>query len=108
VKPILVSFEPFEVNSISVPSIRMTVDAADAPARVSVVFVPGYGGNKEEILGFCARAAALGMDACAIDLRGHGENQEPYDGRVMDDLNAIIRVLRKKSRVVGHSLGRMV
>ncbi|WP_019177130.1 alpha/beta hydrolase [Methanomassiliicoccus luminyensis] len=67
----------------------------------------GYGGSKEEQLGLAWRIAEAGLVACAIDLRGHGQNPMPLDENVMGDMEAAIRYLRKYGKVaaVGHSIG---
>ena len=44
---------------------------------------------------------------CAIDLRGHGENDRPLDGDVLREVEAVVAPMRRFGKVVavGHSLG---
>lgn len=67
----------------------------------------GYGGSKEQMMGLAARLAEAGVAALCFDLRGHGENPAFLDERMVDDLEAAIRFLRRFGRVaaIGHSLG---
>ncbi len=79
----------------------------DGPPMGAGVFVHGYGGCKEEQLGLAWRAAEIGIVACAIDLRGHGESKLPLDGHVLDDVEAAVVYCRQYGIVtaIGHSLG---
>ena len=67
----------------------------------------GYGGSKEQMLGLGARLAEAEVIALCFDLRGHGENPAPLDGRMLDDFEAAIAYLRRYGQVaaIGHSLG---
>jgi len=67
----------------------------------------GYGGSKEQMMGLAARLAEEGLAALCFDLRGHGENPALLDERMLDDLEAAIRFLRRFGKVaaIGHSLG---
>jgi pimeloyl-ACP methyl ester carboxylesterase len=71
------------------------------------VIAHGYGGCKEEQLGLAARVAECGLVACAIDLRGHGQNPRPLDSGVLEDIEAAVSRFRHHGKVVaiGHSLG---
>lgn len=73
----------------------------------AVVLSHGYGGCKEEQLGFGWRMAELGLAVCVIDCRGHGENRHPFDDGVQSDIEAAIDYCRRYGKVaaVGHSLG---
>lgn len=73
----------------------------------SVVLVHGYGGCKEEMLGMGWRIAEQGHRVITIDLEGHGENLQPFDEGICDDIEAAISYCRPYGKVVaiGHSLG---
>jgi pimeloyl-ACP methyl ester carboxylesterase len=73
----------------------------------TAVIAHGYGGCKEEQLGLAWRVAETGIAACAIDLRGHGQNSLPLDLGVLNDMEAAISHCRRCGPVValGHSLG---
>lgn len=75
--------------------------------RGGAVIAHGYGGSKEEQLGLAWRVAEAGLAACAIDLRGHGQNPLPLDGDVKEDMESAIRHCRRYGKVVaiGHSIG---
>jgi pimeloyl-ACP methyl ester carboxylesterase len=47
------------------------------------------------------------LAACAVDLRGHGENRLPLDENVSTDVEAAVNYCRRFGKVaaVGHSLG---
>jgi len=76
-------------------------------SRGAAVIVHGYGGSKEEQLGLAWRIAEIGITACAIDHRGHGEHKLPLDEDVLQDLEAAITYCRRFGKVaaIGHSLG---
>jgi pimeloyl-ACP methyl ester carboxylesterase len=98
------------VERLLIPGKGCDVPAAvitpDCP-RGSAVVIPGYGGNKEEMLGLAWRIAESGLTACAIDIRGHGEHALPLDGAAADDVEAAVGFCRGHGAVaaVGHSLG---
>ncbi len=72
-----------------------------------VAIAHGYGGCKEHMLGLAARIAEAGLAACVFDVRGHGEHPAPLGPAMLEDLEAILALLRRFGRVaaVGHSLG---
>ena len=76
-------------------------------SRGAAVIVHGYGGSKEEQLGLAWRIAEIGITACAIDLRGHGEHKLPLYLPVMLDVEAAIEYCRPFGKVaaIGHSMG---
>jgi acetyl esterase/lipase len=76
-------------------------------SRGAAVVVHGYGGSKEEQLGLAWRIAETGITACAIDHRGHGENELPLDEDVPKDIEAAIAYCRRFGKVaaIGHSSG---
>ncbi|HUI64783.1 MAG TPA: alpha/beta hydrolase [Bacteroidota bacterium] len=93
----------FQVNGIAIPCIAIEMPHS----RANAVVIHGYGGNKEEVLGLSYAISCLDVNAYTIDLRGHGENAEPYDATVLSDLNQVIHSLASQAVVValGHSLG---
>jgi alpha-beta hydrolase superfamily lysophospholipase len=90
-------------NGFHVPCVLVT---PPHPAG-AVVIVHGYGGCKEEQLGMAWRVAEMGLAACAIDMRGHGEHLLPFDLNALDDIEATIGHCRSYGKVVvlGHSAG---
>ncbi len=76
-------------------------------SRGAAVIVHGYGGSKEEQLGLAWRIAEIGITACAIDLRGHGENKLPQDRGIVRDLEGVLAQCRSFGKVaaIGHSVG---
>ena len=87
----------------NIPCIQFT----PSKSRGAVVVVHGYGGSKEEQLGIALRVAMEGITTCAIDLRGHGENQRPFDLDVLQDLETTLDYCRQFGKVaaIGHSIG---
>jgi acetyl esterase/lipase len=73
----------------------------------AVVAVHGYGGLKEEMMGFAWHMAEKGFVVGAIDLRGHGEHPLDLDRDILLDLETAISHFRPFGKVtaVGHSLG---
>ena len=90
-------------EGFSVPGVILTPQQVEGAA----VIVPGYGGNKEELLGLAWRIAVAGIAACAIDLRGHGEHSLALDENVALDVTAAIHYCSRYGKVttIGHSLG---
>jgi alpha-beta hydrolase superfamily lysophospholipase len=78
-----------------------------AVSHGAAVLVHGYGGCKEEQLGLAWRVAEVGITACVIDHRGHGEHKLPLDENVLQDVEAVIAYCRGFGKVVaiGHSSG---
>jgi len=91
------------IDMLRIPSIAI----APASPRAALLVVHGYGGCKEEQLGLAWRIAEIGFATYAIDLRGHGENELPLDGNVLEDVQTAVRHFRPFGDVVviGHSLG---
>jgi pimeloyl-ACP methyl ester carboxylesterase len=88
---------------MNMPSVLITT----AKPKGGVVVLHGYGGCKEEQLGLAWRLAQLGLAACAVDLRGHGENRLPLDEDIPKDVDAVVAYCRRWGQVaaIGHSLG---
>lgn len=59
------------------------------------------------MLGLSHTIAEAGINTYTIDLRGHGENVQPFSADIVDDVNQIIRSVRRTTKVIalGHSLG---
>ena len=93
----------FKSNNTIFPSINIKVENSKA----EVIIIHGFGGNKEEQLGLGFRVSELGFNTYTIDLQGHGQNEQPLDSDLLDNLNSVIKQLKNKYKVVaiGHSLG---
>jgi len=79
-------------------------------SRAAIV-IHGYSSSKYELLGLGYEIAERGYDVYVIDLRGHGENENPLDEGVINDVEGVMRELRKKYSYVitiGHSLGGLL
>ncbi|MEN6348330.1 MAG: alpha/beta fold hydrolase [Syntrophomonas sp.] len=75
--------------------------------RGGIVVVHGYGGSKEEVMGFAWRIAEAGFAVCLVELSGHGENGMPLKNDWLLDINRAIAYCRGYGKVcaIGHSLG---
>ncbi|KHD38667.1 lysophospholipase [Clostridium acetobutylicum] len=96
--------EKIYTNGIYVPCLILE----PINALGTAVVTHGYGGCKEEQLGLAYRVAELGITTYVIDLRGHGENNNPFDNNLLEDLEGIIKYCREfggKVVAIGHSLG---
>ena len=79
----------------------------------AVMLVHGFSSDRVNTSVLARRIAQNGYGVLAIDLRGHGENRNPFDeGGLRDDLEAAVEFLRHSSlvdgsriMVVGHSMG---
>jgi hypothetical protein len=73
----------------------------------TVIIIHGYGGSKEEQLGLGWRIFESGYSACLIDLPGHGENMDYFEGDIKQYVDSIIDYYKDKGRliVIGHSVG---
>lgn len=92
-----------EGDGFNVPVLKLTPSAS----KGAVVVAHNYGGSKEEMLGLALRIAKTGFTTGVIDLRGHGENNLPMDGDVLEDLETTVKYFKQFGKVtaVGHSLG---
>ena len=90
-------------NGLQIPCVVVKPPSS----RGAAVIVHGYGGSKEEQLGLAWRVAEIGITACAIDHRGHGEHGLPLDEGVLQDVEGAIDYCRGFGRVaaLGHSSG---
>ena len=95
--------EFIQADGFGIPSILLTPPVSHGAA----VIVHGYGGCKEEQLGLAWRVAEIGITACVIDHRGHGEHQLPLDENVLQDVEAAIEYCQRFGKVaaIGHSSG---
>ena len=94
------------LDGLSVPSFHVK-----AKTDKAVVIIHGYSSSKDEWLGFSYNVAEKGVDAIAIDLRGHGDNENPLDENVLNDVEGVIKELRnefEKVYTIGHSLGGLL
>ena len=89
------------------PTLPAILVRPETPRPGAAVFIHGYGGCKEELLGLAWRVAEQGIVTCVIDLRGHGESKRPLDGHALADVEAAVAHCRQYGPVVavGHSLG---
>jgi len=91
-------------NGINIPCIVLTPSNSIGVALIT----HGYGGCKEEQLGLAYRVSELGITTCVIDLRGHGENTNLFDGNILLDIKDVIKYCHnfgEKVVAIGHSLG---
>lgn len=73
-----------------------------------IIFIHGYGGNKEELIGLGWRTSESGFKSCIIDLPGHGENKGIFDEKTDKCIEAVIDYYAKetdKLALIGHSIG---
>ncbi|MEM4278886.1 MAG: alpha/beta fold hydrolase [Archaeoglobaceae archaeon] len=95
-----------------------SLDGKDVPAfslrtksEKSLVLIHGFASSKDETLGIAYKIAERGYDVFAIDLRGHGDNENEFDENVLEDVEGVIAELRKSYKNVftfGHSLGGLL
>jgi dienelactone hydrolase len=79
----------------------------------AVLLVHGFSSDRINTSALARRIAQNGYGVLAIDVRGHGENRNPFDERgLRDDLKTAVEVLRQSNLVdgsrivvVGHSMG---
>jgi uncharacterized protein len=64
------------------------------PARGGVVVLHGAGSCKENHHDFARAALGAGLAAIAFDQRGHGDSDGALDGRVLEDVRAMVTLLR--------------
>jgi alpha-beta hydrolase superfamily lysophospholipase len=67
-------------------------------ADSGVAILHGAGSSKENHHDFARAAVAAGIAAIAFDLRGHGSSEGALDDRVLDDVAAIVSVLRERTQ----------
>jgi len=73
-----------------------------------IIFIHGYGGNKEELIGPGWRISEFGFKSCIIDLPGHGESNGIFDNKTDKYVETVIDYYgkhTKKLAVIGHSIG---
>jgi len=90
---------------------RVPAFFVDAKSSKAALVVHGYSSSKNEMLGFAYEVAERGYDVYVIDLRGHGENGNPFDENVLNDVEGALRALRGNYDyilTIGHSLGGLL
>jgi hypothetical protein len=90
-------------NGFNIPGI--VIESANSLGIV--IIIHGYGGSKEEQLGLGWRIAEAGFTSCLIDLPGHGENTDYFEGDIKLYIDSVIDFYKDKNKIVviGHSLG---
>ncbi len=93
--------EVIKADGFGIPYLILTPPVSHGAA----VVVHSYGGCKEEQLGLAWRVAEIGVTACVIDLRGHGEHKLQLDENVLQDVEHAVEYCRIFGKVVaiGHS-----
>ncbi len=73
------------------------------PARPhgGVLILHGAGSCKESHHDFARAAQAAGFAALSLDQRGHGESEGSLDGRALDDVGEMARLLRSRIAELG-------
>jgi esterase/lipase len=92
------------IGDLLVPAVKII----PAVYRGIAMVIHGYGGCKEEMLGFSYQISEAGFKTYTIDLRGHGENEIPYDENIVQDINLLTGFIFEpgmKTVIIGHSLG---
>lgn len=83
----------------------------DIKSDRAALIIHGYSSSKDEMLGIAFKIAEKGYDSYAIDLRGHGENENPLDEDVLKDVEGVVKELKRRYKYVltiGHSLGGLL
>ncbi len=82
----------------------------DAESDRGALIIHGYSSSKDEMLGIAYNIAEKGYDSYAIDLRGHGENENPLDEDVLMDVEGVVEELKSYKYILtlGHSLGGLL
>ncbi|MGK5545104.1 alpha/beta fold hydrolase [Streptomyces sp. URMC 127] len=85
-----------------------------APARGTVLLVPGFTGSKEDFIALLEPVAAAGYRAVAVDGRGQHETEGPRDeaayaqAELAADVLAQAAALGGGVHLLGHSLGGLI
>lgn len=83
----------------------------DAKSSKAALVIHGYSSSKNEMLGFGYEIAEKGYDVYVIDLRGHGDNENLLDEDIINDVEGVLKELKRKYNYVltiGHSLGGLL
>lgn len=89
-----------------VPSFKLGSNSNEA-----FLLIHGYSSSKGEFVELAYDLAEKGYDCFCIDLRGHGENENPLDEHVLNDVEGAVKELKesyKKVYAIGHSLGGLL
>jgi len=73
----------------------------DEPAETGVLILHGAGSAKESHFDFGRLAIANGLAALAYDARGHGRSSGEFGPGAIEDVAAMLSVLREHARKVG-------
>jgi alpha-beta hydrolase superfamily lysophospholipase len=87
---------PAEVGRHDGLAYSLWVPPDGTPVRGGVAILHGAGSCKESHHDFCRALLPVGLAAIAVDQRGHGDSDGPMDGRAVDDVVAIVTVLRER------------
>lgn len=68
---------------------------AEGEPTAGIVVVHGAGSAKENHYDFARAALAQGLAALTFDQRGHGDSGGPLDGRAVQDVVAMVALLRR-------------
>jgi Serine aminopeptidase, S33 len=95
--------DTIRTNGFTVPSVLIK----PADSLGTVIIIHGYGGSKEEQLGLGWRISDAGFTSCLIDLPGHGENLDYFDGDIKLYVDSVTKYYQNKGKtaVIGHSVG---
>jgi len=99
----------FRINGVDIPAYVVIPEKAER--RACALYIHGYASSKEDGLGLAIKLAENGVEVFSIDLRGHGESDADFTEDVVDDVRALVEVLREKCDkvvAIGHSLGGLL
>lgn len=101
----LITIEQISIENFN-NSIPALVLRPEHPRGVAAMF-HSYGGSKEEMLGLGYRVAENNLIVCIGDYRGHGQNKNPLNTGIFEEVNSVISYCRAFGKVtaIGHSLG---
>jgi len=103
--------EVFKLKFKSLDDKEVPAFFVKAGSSKAALIIHGYSSSKYEMLGLGYEVAEMGYDSYVIDLRGHGENKQLFDEDVINDVEGVIREIRKKYSyilAIGHSLGGLL
>jgi len=98
------------LDGLDVPAYFVEPEERKYPDKC-VLYVHGYSSSKDENLGIAVSIANEGFCCVVIDLRGHGENKNEFNENVLNDVEGVIKELKKEFKQVisiGHSIGGLL